>query len=230
MFAAMCFIIRCLFAGDRGRRRRMVLSEDEIKNLYRIRKTVLQMLRDRGYLVSDLEINNTIEEFKKEFDNFVGKDREDLVINKCKKDNPSEQIYVFFPSKRKVGVGEIKAYTKRMHSQKVFNAILVCQEKITEFAERSITEISSQFHWDVFQENELLFNVTEHHLVPVHQVLTDAEKNALLEKYTVEGIQLPKIQVDDPVARYYGLKPGQVVKIIKPSETAGRYVTYRYVV
>ncbi|KAL1348583.1 hypothetical protein HN51_024563 [Arachis hypogaea] len=208
----------------------MVLSEDEVKNLYRIRKTVLQMLRDRGYLVSDLEINNTIEEFKKEFDNFVGKDREDLVINKCKKDNPSEQIYVFFPSKRKVGVGEIKAYTKRMHSQKVFNAILVCQEKITEFAQRSITEISSQFHWVVFQENELLFNVTEHELVPVHQVLTDAEKNALLEKYTLEGTQLPKIQVDDPVARYYGLKPGQVVKIIKPSETAGRYVTYRYVV
>ncbi|XP_057724282.1 DNA-directed RNA polymerases II and IV subunit 5A-like [Arachis stenosperma] len=208
----------------------MVLSEDEVKNLYRIRKTVLQMLRDRGYLVSDLEINNTIEEFKKEFDNFVGKDREDLVINKCKKDNPSEQIYVFFPSKRKIGVAEIKAYTKRMHSQKVFNAILVCQEKITEFAQRSITEISSQFHWVVFQENELLFNVTEHALVPVHQVLTDAEKNALLEKYTLEGTQLPKIQVDDPVARYYGLKPGQVVKIIKPSETAGRYVTYRYVV
>ncbi|RVW96269.1 DNA-directed RNA polymerases II and IV subunit 5A [Vitis vinifera] len=162
----------------------MSASEEEISRLFRIRKTVMQMLKDRGYFVGDFEINMTKHQFVSKFGENMK--REDLVINKAKRTDSSDQIYVFFPEEQKVGVKTMKTYTNRMKSENVFRAILVVQQNLTPFARTCINEISTKFHLEVFQEAELLVNIKEHVLVPEHQVLTSEEKKTLLERYTVK--------------------------------------------
>ena len=63
---------------------------------------------------------------------------------------------------------------------------------------------------EYFTESELLINITEHELVPEHIVLIPDEKQELLTRYKLKENQLMRIQSGDPVARYFGLKRGQV--------------------
>src|SRR5690606_1431539 len=96
------------------------------------------------------------------------------------------------------------------------------------FAKTALREMAQRnYHIEYFRETELLINITEHKYVPQHIILTPQEKKELLLRYRLKPTQLPRIQIQDPMARYLGLTHGQVVKIIRPSETAGRYITYR---
>ena len=65
-------------------------------------------------------------------------------------------------------------------------------------------------------------------MVPKHEFATEIEKQSLIDKYSIDLKQLPKILVDDPAAQLLGAKIGDIIKITRESSTAGKYVTYRY--
>jgi len=200
------------------------------ERLYAVRRTVLQMLHDRGYMVDQNDIDQSEKDFFEKFSTSPQRDALTLLVQR--RDDPTEMILVFWPADPKVGVKPIKRYMERMNEEDAKRAILVVQQALTAFARQALTEIQATegLQIEVFQEPELLVNITEHVLVPQHMVLTKEEKDILLKRYKMKESQLPRIQLTDPVARYYGLCRGQVVKIIRPSETAGKYVTYRMVV
>ncbi|TWW57713.1 DNA-directed RNA polymerases I, II, and III subunit RPABC1 [Takifugu flavidus] len=193
-------------------------DEEETYRLWKIRKTIMQLCHDRGYLVTQDELDQTLDEFKSQFGDKPSEGRPrrtDLTVLVAHNDDPTDQMFVFFPEEPKVGIKTIKMYCQRMQEENITRAIIVVQMGMTPSAKQILFYFSSFFY--AFQ------------LVPEHIVMTKEEVTELLARYKLKESQLPRIQAGDPVARYFGLKRGQVVKIIRPSETAGRYITYRLV-
>lgn len=230
-------------------------DDAETYKLWRIRKTVMQLSHDRGYLVTQDELDQTLEQFKEQFgdkprsaawlqfppafphtitcvSSFFSEKRparSDLIVLVAHNDDPTDQMFVFFPDEPKIGIKTIKTYCTRMQEENIHRAIVVVQAGMTPSAKQSLVDMAPKYILEQFLESELLINITEHELVPEHVVMTPEEKQELLARYKLKENMLMRIQAGDPVARYFGLKRGQVVKIIRPSETAGRYISYRLV-
>ncbi|CAG9539647.1 unnamed protein product [Cercopithifilaria johnstoni] len=211
------------------------MADDELETykLWRVRKTIMQMCHDRGYLVTQEELDQTLENFKETFGDKPSErhpSRNELTVLVAHNDDPTDQMFVFFPEDSKIGIKTIKAICQQMQEQAITRAIIVVQTGMTPSAKQAIADMAPKYTLEQFLEAELMVNITEHELVPEHVVMTNEEKNELLGRYKLKDTQLPRIQQSDPVARYFGLRRGQVIKIIRPSETAGRYITYRLVV
>jgi DNA-directed RNA polymerase subunit H (RpoH/RPB5) len=79
-----------------------------------------------------------------------------------------------------------------------------------------------------------------HHLAPPHEVLGEAESKAVLVQLGTPPERLPKILAADPGLftdpKFVGLKDakenlqGRLVRIRRPSATAGEAVAYRVIV
>jgi DNA-directed RNA polymerase subunit H (RpoH/RPB5) len=72
--------------------------------------------------------------------------------------------------------------------------------------------------------------VTDHNLVPKHEIMSDEEKKQILARYNATEEQFPFLFSTDPVVREIGAQPGNMVRITRVSDTAGETVYYRYVV
>jgi len=72
--------------------------------------------------------------------------------------------------------------------------------------------------------------VTDHVLVPKHEILSAEEKKDILVKFNATEEQFPFLFNSDPVVREIGAKPGDMVRISRISDTAGETTYYRFVV
>jgi len=129
-----------------------------------------------------------------------------------------------------VGVQAMGQVRKVMIEQGVDKGVLVTGGRLTQAAKQQAKGSSKRAPVELIPRIFPSFNIFSHVLVPKHEIVAAEDREKLLNEYRVQPYQLPRLKASDPGAKAIGAKPGDVVRIIRDSPTAGKYTSYRYVV
>jgi len=79
-----------------------------------------------------------------------------------------------------------------------------------------------------FYTKQLMYNPTKHEYVPEHIKLSEEEASDVMKNNMIRSkLYMPIILHNDPIAKWLGLKQGDIVKIIRYNENSGISFYYR---
>lgn len=138
-----------------------------------------------------------------------------------------KELLIFcWPTQGTVGVQVINHVRKIMKDEEIQKAIVITSGRFTQAAKTHARRRGIELIPRLFPS----FNIFEHVFVPKHEIVSAEEREKLLSEYRVQPYQLPRLNASDPAAKAIDAKPGDIVRIIRDSPTAGKYTSYRYVV
>lgn len=201
------------------------------KEVARTFSTVREMLKDRGWDVSSfdtdkhLEIESVVEKsrFSTLFEVDVHSAKVRVIYNLNTKFKGQEISKLKKqPVRIDEDVEELEEDSKELSSSE-WQYLIITRE--LPMQGKSTVDDNTQ----LFRIDELLINVSKHCLVPRHiPIRSPAEIEKIMKIYSLKmPQQLPLILSTDPQARYLALKPGELVRIERPSPSAGTYVLYK---
>jgi DNA-directed RNA polymerase subunit H len=125
-----------------------------------------------------------------------------------------------------VGIAAINLLQKVMKEKEIERAIVITEGRYT----HAVKQGAKKKKIELLQKSFPVFDIFEHALVPKHEILSEEERKQLLAQFKVQPYQMPQVKANDPAVKAIGGKPGDILKIIRKSATAGEHAAYRYVV
>ena len=156
------------------------------------------MLKDRGYIISDNQLNMTLEQLREKFNSAPNGAGCECLNMQYLKQKPAAQvenqeddeelnqdrIAVFWQcDKDKVNSEDMKHIQIQAQYMKVLRAIMIVKDQ-TSLARKEQSDCMMTL--ETFQQDDLQVNITHHSLVPKHSVLNEEDKLDLLKKYRIK--------------------------------------------
>lgn len=202
------------------------ISSQTISLIFKSRQNLLDQLRYQGYDVSDV-LEFSVEEINAMFSN------KQLDMTLMGKNNM--KTHVIYHIEKTIRKENIDDYAEKIFDiEKILskNDMLIIVSK----SAPNDTLIKKLKHlWEtkgvyiiIHGIPKLQFNLLEHDFVSPHVKLTKEEGEDIMKKYNImDPSQMPDISRFDPVALAIGLRPGEICKITRTSQTAIQSFYYR---
>jgi DNA-directed RNA polymerase subunit H (RpoH/RPB5) len=203
------------------------LSSNRILKIYKSRNTILELLKTQGYNVSDYS------EFSiNEIDAMFTNDQLDMLVSKENGQKTYVKYFLNNKSIRKENLDTLVEDLFQIESILTKNdtlVVIVNDEPNDTIIERMKYLYDHDGIFIVMHNiNRLQFNLLNNDLVPHTEILEDIEVEELKKVYNLkDSSQLPEISRFDPHALAICLRPGQVCKLQRKSNTAMNYYYYR---
>jgi len=189
---------------------------------YNARVVLLDQLKKQGYDVSKYEsfgIN--------EIHSMLQTSTLDMLL-----ENETRKVYVHYFTGKSFKLKDIRETMDELLSSQLTKndgVIFVTQEEGNDTIKENVKQIweEEQIFIILLCIKKLQFNVLEHSLVPLHEIITSKEIEEIMKKYKMKDISLfPEISRFDAVALSIGMRPGEICRISRPSKTA--IISYYY--
>ena len=125
-----------------------------------------------------------------------------------------------------VGIAMMNNLYKLLEEKGLERAVVITEGRFTHAAKQGAKKKNVELLPKTFP----VFEIFDHKLVPKHEILDEKEKSQILAEYKIQPYQMPQIKSTDPAVKAIGARPGDMLKIIRKSATAGEHIAYRYVV
>jgi len=209
-----------------------------IDNTYRSRITLLDILEERGYIVEKFRKFSPGEAIAAtgSFGSLsfqVSKKEDEKKICQVRYANYSRQklesLFTEIVTDEDSENTEVVVMTSGPVSDAHHTIALKEYMKLKETPNENGVRERRKLRVSFFSIYMIVVNPMKHVLVPKHELLPEAEHKELLEKmYVTSKSKLPEIKFHiDPIARCIGAVPGDIVKITRPSASAGEATIYR---
>jgi DNA-directed RNA polymerase subunit H (RpoH/RPB5) len=204
-----------------------------IDNVYRSRQTLLDILEDRGYNVekyrkfSPAEATAAATAFPSLSFKVSKKDDESKICDVRYANVSRQKLDTFFNDIDDADTENTEVIVMMMGPVSDAHHVVALKQymKLKESGEKERRKLRVSF----FSIEMIVINPMKHVLVPKHQIVPPTAHPELMSSlYITVKTKLPEIKFHvDPIARCIGAVPGDIVKITRPSSSAGESIMYR---